>query len=125
MEINLLGFVTALTTFFGIAFGHLAVRWIEFRATHLWTPMLVFGLGGLISESLSLLTSNLFAKSVLGILGMLFFWDAIEVLRQQNRVRRGHAKANPRNPRHRRFLEAPASAATTLELLKDESSPNG
>jgi hypothetical protein len=43
-------------------------------------------------------------------------WDALELFRQQRRVERGHAPANPLNPRHARIL-AECPAATTLDLL--------
>ncbi len=74
-------------------------------------------------EILSLYFTNLNAQTILGILGVTVLWDAVELFRQQNRVRRGHAPANPHNPRHRRFLEEPNSFATTIDVLKDENLP--
>jgi hypothetical protein len=52
-----------------------------------------------------------------GILGFTFLWDALELTRQQNRIKKGHAPANPDNPRHARILQEHASA-TTVDLLK-------
>jgi hypothetical protein len=43
-------------------------------------------------------------------------WDSFEFWRQQNRIIKGHAPANPDNPRHIRILEE-SQAATTLDLL--------
>lgn len=120
MELNFVGIVAALVTFLGIAFGHIVVRWLEFRIARLWAPVLGFFALGFLSDLLSLATANLSAKIIFGISGFIFLWDAVELLRQQHRVRRGHAPANPRNPRHRHFLEMPSSSATTIDLLRDE-----
>ena len=43
-------------------------------------------------------------------------WDGIEFWRQQRRVWKGHAPANPSNPRHLRILSE-SSLATTFDLL--------
>jgi hypothetical protein len=43
--------------------------------------------------------------AVLGILGITLLWDALEMTRQQRRICKGHAHANPDNPRHARILE--------------------
>ena len=48
---------------------------------------------------------------------MTVLWDALEFTRQHRRVVKGHAPANPSNPRHARIL-AEHSNATTLDLLK-------
>lgn len=123
VQINVVGLISALVTFLGIAFGHIAVRWIEFRIAHLWIPALLFLLGGIAMETKSFASTNLPSKIILGILGFIFLWDAVELFRQERRVRRGHAPANPQNPRHRRFLENPSSAASTIDLLRDEIHP--
>lgn len=123
MQINVVGLISALVTFLGIAFGHIAVRWIEFRIVHLWIPVLLFLFGGIAMETTSLASTNLPSKIIWGILGFIFLWDAVELFRQERRVRRGHAPANPKNRRHRRFLELPSSAATIIDLLRDEISP--
>lgn len=121
MERNFIGIVSAFAAFSGIAFGHVLVRWLEYHSARLWVPFLFFGALGFFFEFLSLNIASLYAKAALGILGFTFLWDAIELLRQQRRVRRGHAPANPRNPRHRRFLELPNSSATTVDVLTDET----
>jgi hypothetical protein len=63
--------------------------------------------------------SSLGLSAACGILGTTLLWDALELRRQERRVRKGHAPANPRNPRHARIL-AESPAATTLNLLKRE-----
>ncbi len=73
---------------------------------------------GLIVEFLSLSTVNRPLSTVFGILGITLLFDAFELTRQQKRVKKGHAPANPNNPRHAKFLADPGSHATTLDLLK-------
>jgi hypothetical protein len=114
---NLIGLIAALSAFFGIWFGHVAVRKIESISPTLWLPTTVFVIAGIAFEWFSLSTSNLLLSAAFGILGFTFLWDAIEFTRQQNRVKKGHAPANPNNPRHAQLLREHASA-TTLDLLK-------
>ena len=113
---NLTGLVTALSTFASIWLGHLAVRKIEFHAVQLWPPILGAGLLGLACLGLSLASPSPLASPALGILGVTFIWDAYEFQRQDRRVRRGHAPANPANPRHAAYLRA--GRATTANLLQ-------
>jgi hypothetical protein len=51
-----------------------------------------------------------------GIFAVTFLWDALEFLRQQNRIKHGHAPANPNNPRHAKIL-AEYPEATTFDWL--------
>src|SRR5215208_6850081 len=146
---NMLGLVAALTAFFSIWFGHVAVRKIESISPTIWLPSIVFATLGLIVEILSLSTlapdahlswrtAPVLAHGVsmpgsagvvnrpwsvaLGILGITLLFDALQFTTQQDRVKKGHAPANPNNPRHIKIL-AEHSSATTLDLLKRE--PNG
>ncbi|MCS6908375.1 MAG: DUF4491 family protein [Anaerolineales bacterium] len=121
MDLNLVGPLAAIAAFLGIALGHITVRWLEFRIAHLWVPVLFFLALGIGAEVLSVSMRNVYAKVGCGVSGVLFVWDAVELIRQQRRVRRGHAPANPENPRHRRFLEEPGSRATTRDYLRDET----
>jgi hypothetical protein len=115
---NSLGLVAAAATFFSVWLGHVAVRKIEFASPTIWLPTLFTVLLGLGMLAFSLFTSSLFLSTVLGILGITLLWDSIEFTRQQRRVRKGHAPANPHNPRHARMLAEPGSHATMLDLLK-------
>ena len=117
MELNSIGLVAAASTFFGVWFGHVVVRKIESISRTIWLPTLVFAAVGIILEWLSLSTFNLALSTASGILGFTFLWDALEFTRQQNRIKKGHAPANPNNPRHARLLRDHA-AATTLDFLK-------
>src|SRR5690242_9519624 len=117
MEINILGLTAALTAFFSIWFGHVAVRKVEFLSPTIWLPTVIFATVGLFVEFLSLSIVNRPWSAALGILGITLLFDALEFTRQQNRVKKGHAPANSNNPRHIKILAEHASA-TTLDLLK-------
>ena len=117
---NFIGAVAALTGFFSIWFGHVAVRKIEFISRTIWIPTSIFVSLGLITEYLSLITDNRLLNAALGILGITLLFDALEFTRQQNRIKKGHAPANPNNPRHALILADSSFHATTLDLLKRE-----
>ena len=119
MHVNLLGPVTALAAFLGIWIGHVSVRRIEYLSPSLDVPAALFISFGLGLEFASTQVSSLGFSAACGILGTTLLWDALELRRQERRVRKGHAPANPRNPRHARIL-AESPAATTLNLLKRE-----
>jgi len=70
-------------------------------------------------EYLSLSTAHRPLSTIFGILGITLLFDALEFTRQQKRVKKGHAPANPNNPRHAKIL-AEHSSATTFDLLKRE-----
>jgi hypothetical protein len=119
MQLNFIGLTAAASAFLGIWLGHVLVRKIEARTLKLWVPImtaLVIGLG-LVYRSLT--THHLYLSAVTGILGITALWDALEFVRQEKRVKKGHAPANPDNPRHAHILEEHPSA-TTLDLLDRE-----
>ena len=117
MNFNYVGLVAAVSTFVGVWFGHVAVRKIEALSPTIWLPTIAFALVGIVFEWFSLITSHSLLSTASGILGFTLLWDAIEFTRQQNRVRKGHAPANPNNPRHVGLMhEYPA--VTTFDLLK-------
>lgn len=117
MTINLLGPVAALTAFLSIWFGHVAVRKIEFISPTIWIPSTIFAILGIACEWSSLRIPDFLLSTVLGILGITFLFDAFELTRQQKRIVKGHAPANPTNPRHARFMREYVSV-TNLDLLK-------
>ncbi|MCS7011083.1 MAG: DUF4491 family protein [Anaerolineales bacterium] len=123
MVFNPLGLLAALAAFLGIWFGHVTVRKVEARVPVLWPAVVFFVLTGLLMEWLSLILPMLALKTITGILGITFLWDAVELLRQERRVRKGHAPANPHNPRHARFLAEENSRATTIDWLEQDPSP--
>lgn len=117
---SFLGVVAAFAAFFSIWFGHVAVRKIEFASPTIWIPTAIFTALGLIVEYLSLITVNRPLSTAFGILGITLLFDALEFTRQQNRIKKGHAPANPNNPRHATILADSNFHATTLDLLKRE-----
>ncbi|MBI3151377.1 MAG: DUF4491 family protein [Chloroflexi bacterium] len=120
MEINTLGLIAAVTAFLSIWGGHVAVRKVEFISPTIWIPTITFAALGLLTEYYSLTTVNRPLSTVFGILGITLLFDAFEFTRQQKRIRKGHAPANPNNPRHAHILTEPNSHATTRNLLKRE-----
>ena len=116
MELNYLGLVAALATFFSIWWGHVGVRKIEALSARLWLPMFGAFLLGIIFNVIAARAGDINLSAACGIIGMVFLWDGFEFYRQQNRVKNGHAPANPDNPRHARLLsEYPE--ATTFDWL--------
>ena len=116
MNINPIGFVAAFATFLGVWMGHVTVRKVERETVRLWIPIcaaLLFGTG---FGVFSFLTPSLILSAASGILAVTFLWDALEFLRQQNRIKHGHAPANPNNPRHAKIL-AEYPEATTFDWL--------
>ena len=118
MTLNGIGVVTALATFFGVWIGHVTVRKVEYRAANLRGPMIAAVIIGLALETIALLSNSLYISGACGILGMTALFDALEFRRQFKRVKKGHAPANPNNPRHAPLLAA--GTATTIDLLKHE-----
>lgn len=116
---NWLGLIAAATAFLSIWVGHVAVRKIEASSRTIWIPTLAAIVLGVLLEYLSLIMDNLLLKTAFGITGITLLWDALEFTRQQNRVKHGHAPANPNNPRHARILKEHPSA-TTVDLLNRE-----
>lgn len=114
---NFIGVIAAIATFFSIWFGHVAVRKVEFISPTIWIPTTIFAAFGLIVEFLSLSTVHHPLSTVFGILGLILLIDAFEFTRQQHRIKKGYAPANPNNPRHANIL-AEHPSATTLDLLK-------
>jgi len=117
MSLNFIGLVAALAAFSGIWLGHVMVRKVEFVSPTLWLPALLSLALGLGLETLALFSRNQAFSAASGILGMTLLWDAWEFYRQQRRVEKGHAPANPANPRHARLLrESPH--ATPINWLE-------
>ena len=115
---NPIGVVAAISAFLSIWFGHVAVRRLEFAVRRLWLCAAGFLIMGLLLEGLALVTAGAIASTAFGIVGITFLWDALELWRQERRVRKGHAPANQQNPRHAAILNEPGSRATTIDVVK-------
>ncbi|MBX0326547.1 DUF4491 family protein [Oscillochloris sp. ZM17-4] len=124
--LQLTGLWMAIATFLGIWWGHVGVRWLEARSADVRRPALALISIGIGLNLYSLFAPSLTIAGVCSIIGITLLWDAFELYRQQRRVIKGHAPANPANPRHAAYLAAPDSHATTADLLKREpSDPTG
>jgi hypothetical protein len=87
-----LGAVTVAT----IWFGHVMVRKVNYHFGTRPVPLvLALGAGGLAA---SLFVTWDLLSAVLGIVGITTVFDGIELIRQEARVRRGHAPENPNRP---------------------------
>jgi hypothetical protein len=118
MTLNWIGVVAALATFFGVWIGHVTVRKVEYRAPDLRVPMVIAVMIGLALEVVALSSNSLYVSGACGIVGMTALFDALEFRRQFKRVKKGHAPANPNNPRHAPLLAE--GKATTVDVLKHE-----
>jgi len=116
MSLNWIGLVAALATFFGVWIGHVTVRKIDYISQTVWLPASLAFILGISLELGALYIENAYISAALGILGITVLWDSLEFWRQHHRVIRGHAPANPDNPRHQHIL-AESSAATTIDWL--------
>jgi hypothetical protein len=116
MTLNWIGLITAAATFIGVWIGHVSVRKIEYISHTIWLPSGVALLLGLLLELGALVSENRYLSAALGILGVTILWDALEFWRQEQRVRKGHAPANPDNPRHARMLQT-SEMSTTIDWL--------
>ncbi|HLF89275.1 MAG TPA: DUF4491 family protein [Anaerolineales bacterium] len=123
MNFNWIGVTAAFATFFSIWFGHVAVRKIEFMTVRLWIPVIAaLGLGVTV-EMAAMFSANKHLATAFGIIGITLLWDGLEFWRQQKRVMKGHAPANPDNRRHAEIL-ARFPSATTLDWLNRNPTGN-
>jgi hypothetical protein len=116
---QLAGFWMAIATFLGIWWGHVGVRLLERKLTRVEPAAIALVAAGLGLNLYSLFAPNLTIAGVCSIIGITLLWDAYELFRQQKRVIKGHAPANPANPRHAAYLAA-GGHATTEDLLDRE-----
>lgn len=96
MTLQWSGVILAFITFGTIAFGHVAVRKLNYL--YGTKPARYVLLAGLVFLFLSLQTHNDLASAALGIVGITTLWDSYELIRQEERIRRGHAPRNPNRP---------------------------
>lgn len=117
--LQLAGFWMGLASFLGIWWGHVGVRWLEANSVRIGPPAALLVAAGLGLNIYSVVSQNLTVSGVCSIIGITLLWDAFELYRQQKRVQKGHAPANPANPRHAAYL-ATGAPVTTEDLLDRE-----
>jgi len=98
------GLWLAIATFLSIWWGHVGVRWLEAKFADIRPPMLVLIIVGFGLNIAALFAPNVTIGGICSLVGVSLWWDAFELVRQDRRVRHGHALANPHNPRHARYL---------------------
>ncbi len=123
MELNWIGVVAALATFLSVWIGHVTVRKVEYASASLRAPTVMALSLGLALEGVALASDNLYVSGVCGIVGITVLFDALEFRRQFKRVKKGHAPANPNNPRHAPLLAE--GKATTIDWLKRDPGQAG
>ncbi|WP_322493949.1 DUF4491 family protein [Chloroflexus sp.] len=116
------GLWLALATFLSIWWGHIGVRWLEAKSADIRPPMVALIIAGLILNVAALFAPNVTIGGVCSVVGIALWWDAFELVRQDRRVRHGHAPANPNNPRHARYL-AEGKATLHDPLDREPSDP--
>ncbi len=96
MSLQWAGPMLAAVTVITIWLGHVMVRKVNYHFGTRPVPLVaVLGLGAMIA---SLLTASDLLSGVLGIVGITTLWDAFELVRQEERVKKGRAPVNPRRP---------------------------
>jgi predicted outer membrane lipoprotein len=121
MTPNWIGVAAAFATFFSVWLGHVSVRAVEYRAASLTGPTIAYLALSAAAYLGSALSGNLLLSAALGIAGTTLWFDALELRRQFKRVIRGHAPANPQNPRHVPYLAT--GQATSINWL--DRAPDG
>jgi hypothetical protein len=96
MTLQWAGPVLAVVTFGTIGLGHVMVRRINYLYGTKPAPY-VLGFG-LVFLYVSLRMSSDLASATLGIVGVTVLWGSFELVRQEERIRRGHAPPNPNRP---------------------------
>jgi hypothetical protein len=96
MTLQWAGLVLTAFTLGTIGLGHVAVRRVNLLFGTRSVPYVI--VLGTLFLVLSLLATGDLTSAVLGIVGVTTLWDAVELIRQEERIRRGHAPANPNRP---------------------------
>ena len=96
MNLQYSGLILAFVTFATIALGHIFVR--KFNYDYGTRPASWVLLLGILLIIGSFFTGNNLASAALGIIGLTTLWDGYEFYRQEERIRCGHAPANPLRP---------------------------
>lgn len=93
MNINYLGVIIAIITFFVIGLFHPIVIKAEYYfGTRIWW---LFALVGVVCLGFSLFVEQIILSSMLGVIGCSSFWSIHELFQQRERVRKGWFPKNP------------------------------
>ncbi|MDR2823757.1 MAG: DUF4491 family protein [Prevotellaceae bacterium] len=91
---NLIGLFIGFCTFFIIGLFHpLVVKAEYYLSKKSWILFLVAGVGFAVA---ALFVHNILISTLLGVVAFSCFWSIVEVIEQEERVRKGWAKMNPK-----------------------------
>ncbi|MDO4216970.1 MAG: DUF4491 family protein [Bacteroidales bacterium] len=92
-DLNFIGLLIGVASFLCIGVFHpIVVKAEYYWSKHCWW---VFLLIGLISLVASLLIKNLVLSTILGVFAFSSFWSIHELIKQEERVRKGWFPKNP------------------------------
>jgi hypothetical protein len=98
-EYNLIGLLTGICTFIIIGIFHpLVVKAEYYIGKKSWILFLIAGIIGVVA---SLLVYDILISTLLGVFAFSSFWGIKEVIEQEERVKKGWAKKNPRRDNHK------------------------
>ncbi|MFI3247915.1 MAG: DUF4491 family protein [Rikenellaceae bacterium] len=93
---NFMGIAIGISTFLVIGLFHPAVvKGYYYFGVRCWWCFLLIGIIGIL---LSLLISNIFFSTLMGVVAFSSLWTIKELFEQRDRVRKGWFPANPNNP---------------------------
>lgn len=93
MDINYIGLIIAVVTFFTIGIFHpIVIKWEYHFGTKGWWIFLLAGLGFIAG---SLFTESQTLSTVLGVIGCSCLWSILEIFEQRERVLKGWFPMNP------------------------------
>lgn len=93
-ELNILGFLVGLGSFFLTGIFHPIVKYVEYHYGKQSWP--VFFFTGLILAFASGFFKHTLLTVFAGVVAFALFWCTLEIFKQHKRVIKGQAKANPK-----------------------------
>ena len=94
MNLNFIGLICAVATFFIIGLFHpIVIKGEYYFGTRCWW---VFCLLGVAFLALSLFVGNQVISTILGVIGCSCLWSILELFEQKKRVERGWFPKNPK-----------------------------
>ncbi|MBR2326509.1 MAG: DUF4491 family protein [Alistipes sp.] len=93
---NFTGIIVGLATFLIIGLFHpMVIKAEYYLGTRCWW---IFLIAGLLFLALSIVVENLIVSTILGVTAFSSFWSILELVQQQERVRKGWF---PKGPGHK------------------------
>ena len=94
LSLNYSGLIIAFSTLLFIGIGHIfVVKGEYYFSKKIWPLSLIIGL---ILIVLSFIVKSIIISGILGCISVTFFWAVHEFFKQEERVKKGWAKKNPK-----------------------------